>query len=206
MATLAVFGMLLTGTLVASAPAYATDYPTWNDVASVRNDEAATKAAIAKIEGMLAGLQAEAERTQADAEAKGIVWAEADTKFQEAAYRARNLQEQADAANATAVESEQRAGQWAAQLARSGGGDITADLFTNSGNADHLLYGLGMSSKISDQAYAIYETRAARPQHRAGAHRSGRCRQERTRRAQARRREAIRRGPGRRRRRGHRPR
>ncbi len=37
-------------------------------------------------------------------------------------------------------------------------GTSPTDLFTNSGNADQLLYGLGMSSKISDQAYAIYES------------------------------------------------
>ncbi|MDP3209304.1 MAG: M23 family peptidase, partial [Rhodoglobus sp.] len=156
-ATLAVFGMLVTGVLVGSAPAYATDYPTWSDVAAVRNDEAATKAAIARIEGMLAGLQAEAERTQADAEAKGAIWDVADAKFQVAAYRAGNLQQQADEASVAAQVSAQQAGQWAAQLARTGGGDITANLFA-SGNADQLLYGLGMSSKISDQAYAIYES------------------------------------------------
>ena len=157
-AILAVMGMFGAGMTIASAPAYAEDYPTWNDVAAVRNDEAATAAAVRQIEGMLAGLQAEAERTQADAEAKGIIWGIADTKFQEAAFRAENLQEQADAANATALASGQRAGQWAAQLARSGGGDITADLFANSAKADDLLYGLGISAKISDQAYAIYES------------------------------------------------
>ena len=138
--------------------AWATDYPTWNDVAQVRNDEAATKNKIAQIEGILAGLQAEAARTQADAEAKGLIWQEADLKFQEAAFRAGNLQEQADAANAVATEAEQRAGQWAAQLVRTGGGDLTANLFANSGEADDLLYGLGLSSKISGQAYAIYES------------------------------------------------
>lgn len=157
-ATFAVLAALVAGTIVSSAPAYATEYPTWNDVAAVRNDEAATAAAITEIEGMLAGLQAEAARTQADAEAKGVIWDAADAKFQQAAYRAGNLQQQADAARATALVSGQRAGQWAAQLARSGGGDITADLFANSGNAADLLYGLGMSSKISDQAYVIYES------------------------------------------------
>jgi murein DD-endopeptidase MepM/ murein hydrolase activator NlpD len=107
---------------------------------------------------MLAGLKAEAARTQADAEAKGLIWQEADLLFQEAAFKAANLQEQADAANEVATESEQRAGQWAAQLVRSGGGDLTANLLANSGDADDLLYGLGMSSKISGQAYAIYES------------------------------------------------
>ena len=156
-AILAVLATFAAGTIIASAPAYATDYPTWSDVAAVRNDESATANKIAEIEGMLAGLQAEAERTQKDAEAKGVIWGIADAKFQEAAYRADNLKKQADAAAATALASGQRAGQWAAQLARSGGGDITTDLFANTGDADNLLYGLGMSSKISDQAYSIYE-------------------------------------------------
>ena len=66
-AILAVLATFATGTIIASAPAYATDYPTWSDVAAVRNDESATANKIAEIEGMLAGLQAEAERTQKDA-------------------------------------------------------------------------------------------------------------------------------------------
>lgn len=156
----AVLATLVTGSIVGGAlqPAWATDYPTWGDVAAVRNDEAATKNQIAAIESLLAGLEAEAKRTQADAEAKGVVWQAADLKFQIAADRAQTLQGQADEASAKATASEQKAGQWAAQLARSGGGDMTANLFTSSGNADNLLYGLGMSSKISGQAYAIYES------------------------------------------------
>ena len=156
----AALAVLVTGSIVGGAlqPAWATDYPTWGDVAAVRNDEAATKNQIAAIEGLLAGLEAEAKRTQAEAEAKGVIWQAADLKFQIAADRAQTLQGQADAASAKATASEQKAGQWAAQLARSGGGDMTANLFTASGNADNLLYGLGMSSKISGQAYAIYES------------------------------------------------
>jgi len=154
----AVLAILASGAIVASTEAaWAQDYPSWADVANARNNEAATKSAIAQIQGLLAGLKAEAERTQADSQAKGNIWAEADTKFQEAASRAQTLQDQADAANVLATASEQRAGQMAAQLMRSGGGDITATLFANTGNADNLLYGLGMSSKISEQANAIYQ-------------------------------------------------
>jgi len=156
---LAVLATLITGSIVGgtSQPAWAADYPTWGDVAAVRNDQAAAQNQIAVIQSLLDGLTAEATRTQADAQAKGVVWQAADLKFQEAADRATTLQGQADAASAKATASEQKAGQWAAQLARSGGGDMTANLFTNSGDADNLLYGLGMSSKISGQAYAIYE-------------------------------------------------
>jgi murein DD-endopeptidase MepM/ murein hydrolase activator NlpD len=155
----AVLGVLITGSITALTPdaAWARDYPSWSDVANARNNEAASKAAIVKIEGILAGLRAEVQRTQADAEAKGAAWGIADAKFQEAGLKAAELQKQADAASEIATASEQRAGQMAAQLMRGGGGDLTATLFANSGNADTLLYGLGMSSKLSEQANAIYE-------------------------------------------------
>ena len=154
----AVFGTLIASSIlgVASPVAYAADYPSWDDVANARNNESATQARIAEIQALLGGLKAEAERTAKDAKAKGEVWAAADLKFQEQAFRTANLQEQADAADFAATQSEQQAGQWAAQLMRGGGQDLTANLLA-SGDSDNLLYGLGMSTKISDQAYAIYE-------------------------------------------------
>ena len=156
-ALIAALVVAITGTTIATSPAWADDYPTWADVSAARNDEAATAAAVAKIQGLLSGLQAEAARTQKDAEAKATIWQEADNKFQAANARAATLQEQADAASAKASSSEQRAGQMAAQLMRVGGGDVATNLLMNSGDADNLLYGLGMSAKISEQANAIYE-------------------------------------------------
>ena len=158
LAMTAVLAVLVSGAIMGSSqPAWAKDYPTWDDVAAVRNDEAATKNQIAAIEALLGQLQADVERTQKDAEVKGAIWGEADTKFQAAATRAANLLEQAEAADAAATQSEQRAGQMAAQLVRAGGGDVTASLLSNAGDADSLLYGLGMSRKIAEQANAIYE-------------------------------------------------
>ena len=151
----AALGMLSTLGLAVDA-AWAKDYPSWSDVAAARNNEAATTAAVARITSLIAELQAEASRTQADAQAKGELWSAADQKFQEAAYKAGNLKDQADAATQVATASQQRAGQMAAQLVRVGGGNITASLFAG-GNADNMLYGLGMSGKISAQANAIYE-------------------------------------------------
>ncbi|MBX3100571.1 MAG: M23 family metallopeptidase [Salinibacterium sp.] len=156
-ALIAALIVAIAGTTIATSPAWADDYPTWADVSAARNNEAATAAAVAQIQGLLSGLQAEAERTQKDAEAKATIWQEADNKYQAANARAATLQEQADAASAKATASEQRAGQMAAQLMRAGGGDITTNLLLNSGDADNLLYGLGMSAKISEQANAIYE-------------------------------------------------
>ncbi|MDH6179819.1 murein DD-endopeptidase MepM/ murein hydrolase activator NlpD [Microbacteriaceae bacterium SG_E_30_P1] len=153
----AVLATLIVGTIAgAIQPAWAKDYPTWDDVAKVRSDEAATQQQVSAIEALLSQLQADVQRSQQDAQVKGEAWGKADTKFQAAATRAANLQEQADAADASAVQSEQRAGQMAAQLVRAGGGDVTTTLLTGSGDPDALLYGLGMSSKIAEQANAIY--------------------------------------------------
>jgi len=158
MAAAVVVGLLASGGIIAgTTAAWAVDYPSWNDVANARNNEAATKAAVDQIQGLLAALKAEADRTQAEAQLKGEAWRQADDKFQVAAAKAQNLQDQADAANVVAKGSEQRAGQLAAQLMRGNGGDLTATLLANSGKADNLLYDLSMSSKISEQANAIYE-------------------------------------------------
>mgnify|MGYP001807042716 CR=1 FL=1 len=137
--------------------AHATEYPTWDDVAAARNDEAATQARIVEIQNLLAGLQAEANRAAAESEAKAALWEAADTRFQEAVSKAKTLQNQADLANTKAAASRQRAGQMAAQLMRVGATDTTMQLLLNPSNADGLLYGLGMSQKIAEQANAIYE-------------------------------------------------
>ena len=142
---------------VSTQNAFADEYPTWNDVSNARNSQAATADAVARITSLLAQLEAEAIRTQADAEAKATLWQDAESKFAAAAARATTLQQQADASNAKAATSEQRAGQMAAQLVRNGGGDLTTNLLLNAQDADNLLDNLGLSSKVSEQAYAIYE-------------------------------------------------
>ena len=170
LASIALVGLVCSMVLLSPlASARGADYPSWNDVAAVRNDEAAAQNAIARIEGLLAGLQSEAARTAADSEAKGTLWREADDMFQVAAQRAQNLQEQANQASDLADSSRQRAGQMAAQLARGGGGkDLVAELLTSASDPAGLLYNLGLSSKISEQANAIYE-RALQDQNTAQA-------------------------------------
>jgi len=145
-----------TGILGATQSATAADYPTWDEVSAARNNVAQAEALVSQIESLLAGLQAEAERTRVESEAKGLIAQQAEEKFQAAAARADTLQQQADAASATATASEQRAGQMAAQLARSTGEDFSASLFV-SGDPDNLLNGIGMSRKITEQSQAIYE-------------------------------------------------
>lgn len=154
---LTVLGILASGALAFPIPvANAAEYPSWADVAAARNDVAANEAAIRTLEGLLAGLRVEADRTAADALAKSLVYEEADLDYQEGVLRAETLQRQADEARKEADASELQAGQMAARLARSASGDITASLLTNLNGADELLSGLGMADKFSEQAEAIY--------------------------------------------------
>ncbi len=147
--------LIVTTGIVGAPSARADDYPTWDDVAAVRGDEAATQQKIAEIEGLVSGLQSAAMIAQQESDAKAAVWVEADTQFQEAYSRTQKLLAQADEASAVAAESARRAGQIAAQMGRAGGGDITLMLFSDSGNADSLLYALGLWAKVGEQASRI---------------------------------------------------
>jgi murein DD-endopeptidase MepM/ murein hydrolase activator NlpD len=153
-----VIGLLLTGSL-AVAPAWAEDpsFPSWSDVSSARNNEAAQQALVDQINASLANLTAVADATQKDAEAKGATFQEADQKFQEQANRTSTLQEQADEANRIADASEAQAGLMMAQLYRTGGNtDLTMELFT-SADPDRLLGGLGVAGQITAQVSKIQE-------------------------------------------------
>ena len=156
-AAVAAMVLLVTGSIAATErPAYAVDYPSWNDVVEARSNVASAQAKIVEIRASISAITAEVERTQAVAEEKGTNFYDAQLAFDEAAYTADQLQSQADAAQLRADESRARAGQFVAELARSGGGDLSASLLTNPGKADDLLSRLGFASKITEQAEGIY--------------------------------------------------
>lgn len=131
------------------------DYPSWDDVLAARGDQAATEAAITEIEGLLTGLQAEAGRLEREAQIRGEAYNVALQSLNAAAAKADRLQEQADAAADRADESGRRAGQLAAQLSRTGGGDLTLALLVSE-NVDDLLGRLGTMTQVSAQAADIY--------------------------------------------------
>jgi murein DD-endopeptidase MepM/ murein hydrolase activator NlpD len=156
LAILAIVGMFGTAGVVAAPAAWAADYPSWSDVLAARNNEAATAAEVANVQSKLAGLEAAVTSTQADAEAKGQLYQDAQLKFDEAAFKADQLKTQADAARIQAAKSKLRAGQLASRLARSGGGDLTATLLFSGDDADTLLAQLGLASKVADQSQGLY--------------------------------------------------
>lgn len=160
LALLSVIAVLATAGVTSSAvsPAWAADYPSWNDVVQARKSVTASAAKVAEIKELLRGLQAEVERTQAVALEKGEAFQAAEQKYFEAEFKAGELQAQADAAAAKAEESTLRAGQIAAQLQRSGGGDVPMTLFFDGDNAGNLLSNIGRANLVREQSEAIYAT------------------------------------------------
>jgi len=137
--------------------AQADDYPTWDDVLAAQNNESATANQVQQIQTLLVNLKAQVEATKADLELKAKAWQVLNAQYEAKAAEAKQLQAQAEAAEAVAVDSERRAGQWAAQVVRIGGADPTLSLFAASDKADELLSAIGVSSRISEQANTLYE-------------------------------------------------
>lgn len=154
-----VAALVLTGAIASPAidSAWAKDYPSWADVLAVRNNVAAKKAEINRLQALLKELQDEQEKTEAIAIEKGNIYAKAQEAFDEQDFKTRQYQEQADEAQAKADDSLKRAGQLAARLSRVGGGDVTATLFFNGDDARSILSQLGMASKITDQSKGLYD-------------------------------------------------
>lgn len=156
-ALIAVGALLLSGSILSpvSQPAWAADYPSWNDVQGARNNEAAKAAQIVKLQGLLRELEASVEATQKVAEEKGQVFFEAQLEYDKAVFKADQLQVQADEAQAEAQVSVRKAGQLVARTQRVGGADFSAQLLFGDDSKD-LLSHLGMANKVSQQSAGIY--------------------------------------------------
>ena len=142
-------------TLGLSGSAAAVDYPSWDDVEAAQQNEATAQAAIDEIEGILVQLEADANELGRVALIKGEHYNAARDALAVASNTAEKLDSQARDAAARATESSARAGQLVAQLARTGGGNLTLDLLL-SPNPDDLLGSLGTMTRVSEQATAIY--------------------------------------------------
>lgn len=138
-----------------AGPVAADDYPSWDDVLAARQNEADTQAAIDQIESLIVDLESKAAELGRDAQIKGEAYNAAKNALDVASAKADKLDEQAKKAEAQAKESSRRAGQLVAQLARTGGGNLSVGLIL-SDDADDLLGTLGTMSKVTEQAAAIY--------------------------------------------------
>jgi len=132
------------------------DYPSWQDVAAAKRSESAKRAEIAKIQAILGELENQAEALGVVALQRGEDYAQAKDALDAAVTRSQHLDEQADAAKDRAETSALRASQYVAQLARTGGGDLTMSLmFGSESQSDDLLARIGTISRLGVQSNDI---------------------------------------------------
>lgn len=134
-----------------AGPAAAVEYPSWDDVQNARQNQAATAATAAEIEGFLVSLENEAAKLGRAAQIKGESYNVAREALDAASRTSARLDAQAQDAAARAEQSSRRAGQIIAQLARSGGGNLSVTLML-SPQADDLLGSLASMTKLTEQS------------------------------------------------------
>ena len=140
----------------AAQPAYADEYPTWEEVQEARRDVARAEAKIKEIMALLEKLEVEAAEAEEEAARLGEIYYLALEELDEATFKQQQLQGQADEAALLAEESRLKAGQFIAELSRMGGADLGATLFVSGDDATELLSRMGYAAKIAEQTDGIY--------------------------------------------------
>jgi len=146
-AGIAVVLVLLT---MPAAPAFAEDYPTWDQVQAAKADVASRETEAARITAFVDELEAEAGRLGDAAVEAAATSAAAEVARAAAEARAGILRTAADAAAAEAVASSARLGRVGAVLARSGGADVTLRLFFDTDGQAGLLVGLSRAAQLAN--------------------------------------------------------
>ncbi|ODA89630.1 cell wall-binding protein [Leifsonia xyli subsp. xyli] len=144
-----------------AAPAYADQYPSWQDVQNAKANESAASAQVDRINGLIAELESQVAAQQVAAEQRGRELQAAGAEFDTADTKARDLEAQAAASKEKADAAGEQAGKLAAQLYRTGGRNLTANLFLRGNGAttaspEQLLSGLGSMSKLVEQSDRVY--------------------------------------------------
>lgn len=152
----AVFAVVLT--FAVAAPAAAADYPSWSDLQRAKSNTANAAKAVANIQSLIAGLTQRVAEAQAIAQQRTDEYLEAQQRYDDAARIAAEIQAQADASATQAASASESASLVAAQLYRSGGSDLTMNLFleADSTQTDQLLAKLGNMNKMVERASGIY--------------------------------------------------
>lgn len=142
---------------VGAAPAFADDYPTWDDVKNAQASEEAKSTEVTRIQGLISEMNAQVSAAQALSTQRGTEYQTAQTAYDTADFVAAELEQQAQAAGVTAAASNRQAGQLAAQLARTGGNDLSLNLLVGGEKpSSDLLYQLSAMSKLAEKTSQIY--------------------------------------------------
>lgn len=156
MAAFAALVMVSTLALPTNSPAFADEYPTWEEVQDARKDVARAEAKVKEIMALLEKLEVAAAEAEMEAARLGEIYYEALMELDEATFQQQQLQSQADTAQALSEESRLQAGQFIAELSRVGGADLSATLFVSGDDASALLSRIGYAAKIAEQTDGIY--------------------------------------------------
>jgi hypothetical protein len=151
-----VSGALLLPFLVAT-PAYADDYPTWDEVQAAKANAAATQTELDKIDALVSQLQQASQQAAADELAKAAAATAAKNAFDAASARAASLTQQAADAKTESEKASKQFGQLAVQLYTSGGSNLTARLLLRSGDDGDLLHKLGAVSQLTGRASQLHD-------------------------------------------------
>ena len=140
--------------LAAAVPAEAASYPSWSDVQKARASAATKAKAVARIRGLISSSKAAVERAQKAADQGGAEYAVTRDRVDEANDRLESVKQEVAANRRRAARAQQRAGQMAATLARTGGTDLQTTLLlegsSSSGGAANFLSKLGRLSKLTE--------------------------------------------------------
>jgi cell wall-associated NlpC family hydrolase len=150
-------GVLVAPPSATAAPlGHTPDYPTWQEVQNAKKDQAAKQAAIDELEGLLVALENAAMRLGKVAQIRAEEYAEARDALAAATQKVTRLSALADTAQERADESAARAARLIAQLARTGGGDLTLSLLMGSASdTDQLLSRLGTMNRVTESSSDI---------------------------------------------------
>lgn len=158
-----ILGLAALGTASAIAsplvsPAFAADYPSWDDVVAAKASESAKATEIARIKKLIAGLEADVVAKNELARKASDEFYAAQQAFFDAATRAEQLQQQADEEAVAAATAADNAGRVAAQLYRNGGDDTSLELFFagSAASADDLLARMGTMDKLVQRNHDVY--------------------------------------------------
>lgn len=150
--------------LALSVPAGATaasaapmpDYPSWSDVQKAKRDQAKAEAEVDRIEGILVALEAKSAELGKQALLAGEEYEIARAALDEATLKVQRLELREADAQQRADESRSRAARLIAQLARTGGGDLTLGLLLGSAHqTDQLLSRLSTMNRVTESSTDI---------------------------------------------------
>ncbi|WP_440710237.1 peptidoglycan DD-metalloendopeptidase family protein [Herbiconiux sp. YIM B11900] len=154
-------GILAVDVFRGTEGASAADYPSWEDVLAARASESTKQAEVTRIQGLIAGLEAEVVAAQALAVQRADEHSAAQAAYDSAAFRADELAAQAVEAASRAEASNAQAGMLITQFTRAGGADLTLNLIVAGDDSDDLLYQLGAMSQLSQKTGQLYEQAAS---------------------------------------------